>query len=192
MNPNKLKLTNSFKAMAAALIVFSLLVQMAALALHIGYDGSTGLADSQGNQVGFNNPLTHEHLGMLIRRGFAWDTIRSVDVDPIHASILMAHGLALILLFSRRTSWFLMAVFALTQVIALFWGALGVLMLLGHLRGPSWTGESIVEGPLSSIAASGIWFVVSCLLFVWLVNANQLWGCFRRDPIRVPSVPIRG
>lgn len=190
MNP--FKLTNSFKATAATLIVFSLLVQLTALALHIGYDGSTGLADSEGNRVGFNNPLTQEHIGMLVRRGFAWDTIRSVKIDPIHASILMAHGLALVMLFSHRASWFLVAVFALTQVIALFWGTLGVLMLLGHLSGPAWTGESVVEGPLSTIAANGVWFLISCILFVWLANANQLWSLFRREPIRVPFVQIRG
>ena len=172
------KLTNRFKAAAAMLIVFSLAVQLAALTLSTGYWRYQGLADSNGNRVGFNNPLTHEHLGMLIRRGFAWDTIRSVEVDPIHASILMAHGLALFLLFSRRTSWFLVAVFAFTQVIALFWGALGVLMLLAHFSGPAWTGESIVEGPLSTIAASGVWFVVSCALFAWLANTNQLWSAF--------------
>lgn len=172
------KLTNRFKATAAMLIVFSLAVQLAALALNTGYWRYQGLADSNGNRVGFNNPLTHEHLGMLIRRGFALDTIRSVEVEPIHASILMAHGLALILLFSRQTRWFLVGVFALTQVIALLWGALGLLMLLAHLSGPAWTGESIVEGPLSTIAASGVWFVVSGVLFVWLANTKQLWSAF--------------
>jgi hypothetical protein len=191
MHPHEPKLTNGFKATAVTLIVLSLAVQLAALALSTGYWRYQGLADSNGNRVGFNNPLTHEHIGMLVRRGFAGDTIRSVEFDPIHASILMAHGLALIVLFSRRTSWFLVGVFALTQIIALFWGALGVLMLLGHLRGSAWTGESIVEGPLSTIAASGVWFAVSCVLFVWLAKANQLWSPFRRGPIRVPFVQFR-
>lgn len=188
MNSNHIKLSRVFKTAAATLIVCSLLVQLTALALSIGYWRYQGLADSKGNRVEFNNPLTHEHIGMLVRRGFAWDTMRSAEVDPIHASILMAHGLALILVFSRRTSWFLVAVFALTQVIALFWGALGVLMLLAHLSGPAWTGESIVEGPLSWIAASGVWFAVSCILFVWVANTNRLWSFFHREQDPVLSV----
>ncbi len=192
MNSNHFKMSRAFKTVALAMIVFSLAIQLTALALSAGYWRHPGLADSQGNRVGFNHPLTNEHFGMLVSRGFAWNTLRSVEIDPIHASVLMTHGLALILLFSRRTSWFLVGVFALTQVIALIWGALGVLMLLGHLRGPAWTGESIVEGPLSTIAASGVWFLISCILFVWLANANQLWSFSRRDQIRVPSVQIRG
>lgn len=190
MNSNHFKMSRAFKTVALTMIVFSLLVQVTALALSTGYGKSKGAIDSRGNKVGFNEPLTQEHLGMLITRASLVDCYRSLN--PVEVAILMAHGLALILLFSRRTSWFLVAVFAVTQGIALFWGALGVLMLLAHLSGPAWTGESIVEGPLSTIAAGGVWFVVSCVLLVWLANTNQLWSLFRRDPIRVPSVQIRG
>ncbi len=158
----KLRFPNGFKATAVTLIVFCLLVQLTALALRIGYTHAQGLADSRGRPVGFNEPLTAEHFGLLISRATVSDTLSRIDLAE--AAILMAHGLALILLFSRRTRGFLVAVFTLTQVIALFWGAQGMLMLLAHSSGPAWTGESIVEGPLSSIAASGIWFVVSCLL----------------------------
>lgn len=191
MNSIRIQVSRTFKAVALAMIVFSFVVQLAALALNAGYGQQQGLADSQGNRVGFNNPLTHEHIGMLFRRGLEWDTIRAVGINPLEASILIAHGLAVLLLFFRRINWFLISVFALTQVIPLYLGAFG-LTLLVQLPGHAWTGESIVEGSLSIIAASGVWFLVSLLLFVWLAGRNWLRALLQRKQIRVPSVQFRG
>ncbi len=185
IRPKNLRSGGVFRAAAVPLILFSLLVQLAALVLNAGYWSSQGQVGMQGINGGFDGPLNYDHVVHLIGQASAIDFFQSMS--PIEAAVLLAHLLAIALVFSRKTSGFLVVTFCVAQLIALLWGAMGLPLMFSEF-GQVWTGEMIVEGSLSTIVASGVWLVVSCVLGTWYAIANKLWLFFRPEHIPEQTV----
>lgn len=149
------------KTAVAGVILLSLIIQFAAMALSAGYSNADAILPPEVSKtIGFNNPITYPRIGQLM--GSA--TLRGIahEFNWLTISLVAAHLLALALMFEPKSK-LLWGTFCIVQVPSLFWGGFGFLMLI-FSRWGNWTGESIVEGTLSIIASSAIWFVISVIL----------------------------
>lgn len=130
-------------------ILTSLAFQWLAAVLGAGYHTLAGATDSAGNPIGFNDPITNEHIRMM----FAQTPISAVFAEAgwYFSLCMLAHlgGLAMIWLANHRPNWlvaysgFQTILFPLGW-IPLFW-FLPVLALYGFFTG--FDGEFLTDVP---------------------------------------------
>lgn len=144
-------------------ILASLAFQWLVAVLGAGYDHLAGATDSAGNPLGFNDPITNEHIGMM----FAQTPISAVFAGAgwYFSLCLLAHlgGLAMIWLVHHRPYW-LTAYFGFQTIlfplgwIPLYW-FLPVLAVYGFFTG--FDGESLTDAPLNLFCTHILWWAIS-------------------------------
>jgi len=175
----------------SVLILTSFAFQTAVLLLEAGYYSTPfGTADSSGNQLGFNNPITNE---------LVWILIGNVRLDALVGGFrsyflvgLIAHlvGLGLIWGPSARRTRLLyfgsqMLIFPLGW-LPIFW--MGPLVVINCFFG-TFDGETITDGPLNMFWAHVTWWQVSLVMFLWELGFKDAWMDTRS--LSVPPSPTR-
>lgn len=143
-------------------ILASLAFQWLVAVLAAGYDTLAGTADSAGNPIGFNDPITNEHIGMM----FAQTPISAVFAGAgwYFSLCMLAQlgGLAMIWLAHHRPYW-LTAYFGFQTIlfplgwIPLFW-FVPVLAVYGFFTG--FDGEFLTDVPLL-FCTHILWWAIS-------------------------------
>lgn len=146
-------------------ILASLAFQWLVAVMGAGYYTLAGATDSEGNPLGFNGPITNEHIGMM----FVQTPISAVLAEAgWYLSVCMvAHlgGLIMIWLAYYRPYW-LTTYFGLQTIlfplgwIPLFW-FLPVLAVYGFFTG--FDGESLTDGPLNLFCTHILWWAISLI-----------------------------
>lgn len=145
-------------------ILASLAFQWLVAVLGAGYDHLAGATDSAGNPLGFNDPITNEHIGMM----FAQTPVAKVFAEAGWHSIIFisAHlgGLAMIWLANLRPNR-LATYFGLQTIlfplgwIPLFW-FVPIIVVSDFFTG-SFDGESLTDVPLDFFCTHIIWWAIS-------------------------------
>lgn len=143
-------------------ILASLAFQWLVAVMGAGYHTLSGATDSAGNTLGFNDPITNEHIGMM----FAQTPISAVFAGAgwYFSLCMLAHlgGLAVIWLAHRRPYW-LTAYFSFQTIlfplgwIPLFW-FFPVLAVYGFFTG--FDGEFLTDVPLL-FCTHILWWAIS-------------------------------
>lgn len=132
--------------------------------------------DSQGRTMGFNDPLSMEHYGMIWRAGsverasgcFSWYEWGLLGVQAgVAAAVLCGHW---------QSRWFKGLLWV--QPVIFFWGLIGLYALpllimdwMGLLRvvgGPASDREGFTDVPLLEIIGQGAW-LWACALMAWRI-----------------------
>ncbi len=148
------------------IILASFGFQLMVLLLEAGYRSTPfGTADSAGNELGFNNPITNELIWIMFSR---------VRVESLFADFgwyfllcLLAHLVGLCVVWiagSRRTR---MVFFGLQTILfplgwlPMFW--LGPVLVAQTFFG-TFDGETIADGPLNMFFAHVTWWQISLVV----------------------------
>lgn len=147
-------------------ILASLAFQWLVAVLGAGYNALAGATDSAGNPIGFNDPITNEHIRMM----FARTPITAVFAEAgwYFSLCMVAHlgGLAMIWLSSRRPNR-LAAYFGLQTILfPLGWWPLFWLLPYAVVQSlfQNFDGESIGDGPFNLVWSNVLWWAISLII----------------------------
>ncbi len=149
------------------LLAMEFAVLLGLIMLYVGYRSASGDLDAAGQRLGFNEPLTLDHLrlmaGSLTLDGFLTE-------EGGFLALLVAGLVGLVGRVARASKgagkdrefpcWKLLH----SVIFLAVWA--GVLLQAG-LGGARWTGETIVEGELCAV----LWFLL------WLAIWPLIYGC---------------
>jgi hypothetical protein len=188
-------LTQKQRAVLSTLVLISALLCLFAAVLQAGYENPIQDTDSKGNQLGFNNPLTWELYGILLKSA-SMKTVASV-LGWRGGIFLFFHFVALLFFAvnlpwnARRLSASLVLIQLLTvQLFTFPVGLIGIISLpffLYDFFAGKIDGETITDLPLPFWTAfQTLWFVVSCAtgVMIWRnkkkissreAAANPIW-----------------
>ena len=145
------------------IILVSLAFQWLGAVLGAGYNRLAGATDSAGNPIGFNDPITNEHVGMM----FAQTPISAVFAEAgwYFSLSMVAHlgGLAMIWLCSRRPNQ--LAAYFGVQTILFPLGWLPLLwfvpLAVVYELFAGFDGETLTDPPLNFLASLVLWWAIS-------------------------------
>lgn len=150
------------------IILASLAFQWLVAVLGTGYSALHGVADSSGNPIGFNDPITDEHIRMMLAQA----PVSAVFAEAgwYFSLCLLAHlgGLSVIWLANRQPKQ-LAAYFGFQTVlfplgwIPIFWFT-PLLALIDLFTG--FDGETLTDAPLNLIGTHSLWWIISLIITI--------------------------
>lgn len=150
------------------IILASLAFQWFVAVLGAGYRALHGVADSAGNPIGFNDPVTNEHIRMM----FAQVSVGAVFAEAgwYFSLCLLAHlgGLSMIWLANRQPKrpaayfGFQTVLFPLGW-IPIFWFT-PFLALIDLFAG--FDGETLTDAPLNLFGTHSLWWIISLVVAI--------------------------
>jgi hypothetical protein len=162
-------MTRSQRYFLMAAIGLSALLIILATALQTGYENTPyGIRDSQGNPLGFNEPITAELYGILLRNVDWNGFVKYLGWYGVLCLVLHAIGFIIVgSLHTSQSTWRRM--FFLAQLVLFPLGWLGVLfvpLFLLMFSTGKLDGEGVSDLPLN-LLFTALWIAISFYLAVF-------------------------
>ncbi len=139
-------------------ILPEIIVNLFGIFLTVGYQAAIGTTDASGNVLGFNNPLSLGHLKLMFDLFSFTKILADISLVALAAIIVKVSAVASSLRMNTKSVFLDCA--ALHSILFTL-NALGYVIWIAA-SGPHFTGESIIEGGLSSVMIEAVW------LFTWV------------------------